>query len=210
MLHQFSLPEFEASTLRFKEEAAFAILALQHGETSFVADESLGLEMDALSFLEQTLHWLNAANDHEFIQGILDQLRNPNCQYAEAMLQASLATLKGNLEGAVSHYQSAAQISRSMPEPHRRAAYLLEQKGNREAAIEAYRAAIALTKDPIDEQNLQLQLLEQLKLSKRFLDAEQTLERLLVLDPSQSENKSFMRQFAKIKAKADAARPTRV
>lgn len=210
MVQQFRLPEFEAATLKFKEESALAILALQNGESSFVSDESLGLELDALSYLEQSLYWLHAANDHEYIQGILDQLRNSNCQYVEAILQGARSTLKGDLEGAVNYYQSAARISRSTPEPHRRAAHLLVQKGSREAAIDAYRAAIVLTTDRVEEQSLQLQLLEQLTSAKRFLEAEQAYERLLVLDPRHSENKAFMRQFAKVKSKADAVRPTPV
>jgi tetratricopeptide (TPR) repeat protein len=207
VVQQFRLTEFDATILRYKEESAVALLAIQNGEATFVADNSPGYEIDSLSFLEHAINWLYAANDSDFVRGILEQLRQPNCQYAEAMIQASLATLKGDLEEAIREYKNAAKIEPTFAEPHRRAAQLLVEKRQREQAIKKYLTAISLTLDPDWERSIQLELVEQLMMVKRFPDAEKAYDRLLVLDPSLGHNKAFMKQVSKAKKKAAATHP---
>jgi tetratricopeptide (TPR) repeat protein len=204
----YRLPDFENATLKVKEQSALALLAIQNAEKTFSVDDASSAEFDALYFLEHALKWFHACNDSDFYAGILEQLKLPGCQYAEAMLLATGATLSGKLDDAVYHYQNAAKLRPNEPEPLQRSGQLLVERGKTDLAIAAYQQAAELTRDSELELSILLPLAEQLMRAKRFAEAEQTLDRILTLHPPVAQDKTFSKMLGKAKKKAAALRPT--
>jgi len=201
MTQQIDPEAFEALLHQLKENAANAVLAIREGEETIEIDGATPI--DALELLEGSTDWFYSSDDHEFNRGIVSQLNHPQCRYAEAMLQAYLHTMAGNLDRAVDDYSAAIQASPKRHIPYLRQASLLIESRKIDQAIAVYQAATRLAEGLPDELAIQIVLAHHLMNRKRFGEASKVHDRIVELHPQIMHDKPFAKAFAKAKKKSE-------
>ncbi|MBL8872821.1 MAG: hypothetical protein E6R05_06255 [Candidatus Moraniibacteriota bacterium] len=198
----FPPPKHDEITLKIKEQAAMALLALQDGEEFVpnIDDEPT----DALSFLEGAVDWLYAAKEKEFCLQFLQQLNRPECRFAEAMITAFLYMMDGDLNKSAEHYLLAAKASPNDYRGHLRAAnVLVEQKKLDQAITEYQAAAVAAAAEHADMRvNILYLMAEALTKQKRFLEASKAYDEIVQYRPEYLNDKEFVKLMNKAKKKA--------
>jgi tetratricopeptide (TPR) repeat protein len=200
MTQQIDTDAFDALIHELKENAANAVLAIQEGE------ETVELEgappTDALEMLEGAIDWFYSSNDHDFNQGILDQLNHPKCRYAEAMLRAYSNTMAGKLDHAIDDYAAAIQASPKRHVPYVRQANLMIENRKVDQAIAVYQAGAKLAEGLPDELAIHIFLAHHLMNRKRFDEAHKVHCRIVELHPPMMNDRQFAKGFAKAKKKS--------
>lgn len=200
MTQQIDADAFAALIHELKENAANAVLALREGEELIEIDGAP--PTDALELLEGSVDWFYSANDHDFNDGILNQLYHPQCRYAEAMLKAYLHTMAGKLDHAIDCYVAAIQASPKRHIPYLRQANLLIEARKVDQAIPVYQAAAKLAEGLPDELAIQIFLAHHLMNRKRFDEASKAHDRIIELHPQMMNDRQFAKAFAKVKKKS--------
>jgi len=193
--------DFASIIARLKDQSADAIIALKSGDMNFQLDDSSEETIDCVEFLHNVIDWLYASNNIAFCEGMLSQLSEPECRYAQFILQSTLETFRGKVDNAILSYEQASQRNpQSYHAYHQRGLLLVTRKRFREA-IEAYKAAI--TRASAQQQyQLTLELVDIQTVAKMYTEAATTFDGLLATNPDLLNNAAFMKLVKKNKKKA--------
>ena len=196
----FKIEDYDALIYRLKEFSANAILALLDGEeTMLTADNE---PTDALEFLEGACDWFYSAADKSFSAQVLQQLNNPDCRYAEAMLSAYVGMLDGDLNKTAEFYQAACRAKPSDYRCHLRLANTLVEAKKGDQAIAAYQSAANLTDQLEMKVSILYLLAETSTKQKRYSEASQAYDSIVALQPSVMNDKEFLKLFNKAKKRS--------
>ena len=192
---------FDSIIARFKDQSADAIIALKSGDVNFQPDDASEQTIDCVEFLHSVMDWLYASNNIAFCEGMLSQLSEPECRYAQFMLQSTLETFRGKVDNAIQSYEQASQKNpQSYQAHHQRGQLLVARKRVREA-IEAYEAAI--TRATAQQQyQLNLELVDIQTAAKMYTEAAARFDGLIATNPELLNNAAFMKLVNKNKKKA--------
>lgn len=186
-----------------KERTADALLALHSGDQTFgEINPDTGQADSCIEFLQGAFDWLFAAAEADFCQSVLASLQAPNTTYAREMLAASLATMRGQLNPAIEHYQNAAIADSKNHQPLVQAAHLLVVAKRRDEAIDRYREAIEKTKQPHERLGIYLNLGEEQINAKRYDEAVDSYEAAIAIQPSVIEDKLVAKALKKARKKS--------
>jgi tetratricopeptide (TPR) repeat protein len=209
----FTPEDFNNLILHFKERSADAVIALMDGESTFTETEP-GVDgqmpdsaepIQAVPYLFSVFDWLYASGNVGFCEGILQQLTAPKCNYARSMLAANLATMRGDVSGALELYRTAAVAEPANPFPVTQQAFLLVAKKMVPDAIEAYKEAIKRTPQPSEQLGLYAQMVDLQMSQKQFPDAVASYEKLIEIEPRLANEKAISKGLAKARKKAGVA-----
>lgn len=200
MSQQIEPDAFQTLIHELKENAANAVLAIREGEEAIEIDGAPPI--DALELLEGSVDWFYSSGDHDFNEGIFNQLNHPQCRHAAAMLQAHLHTMAGKLDQAIEYYAAAIQASPKRHNVYLRQANLLIETRKIDQAIPVYQTAAALAEGLPGELAIQISLAYHLVNRKRFDEASKVHDRIIELHPQIMNDRQFAKAFVKAKKKS--------
>lgn len=200
----FEIEDFGRLIHQLKEQAADALVAVMAGESQFslpgAPDD--GEPIDAVPFLHNVFDWIYASGNAEFCDGVLHSLAGPDTSYAQQILSASLATMRGNLDGAIESFGAASLSSPSDPYPVVQRAHLLVERKRIDEAIDSYQKGLAMTGEPQGRLAICAQMVDHQMARKQFDDAVTSYETMIEIDPSLAEQKVISKGLKRAKKKA--------